>query len=114
VARITETGFDANAYLSGDDSPDWAPEGTRIAFSRQDAVHVVSPDGSGLTQLGPRGHDPRWAPNGKSIAFCCAGQEGNGIFVMGSDGSGVRRLHGRGGSPIWSGDGSLIAFQQPW
>ena len=114
VVRITQTWFDANAYQSGDDSPDWSPDGARIAFSRQGAVHAVNPDGSGLTQLGTRGYDPRWAPDGKRIVFCCAGRKAydDGIFTMGPDGSGMRRLHQQGYSPTWSGDGTLIAFEK--
>lgn len=114
VVRITQTGFEADAYKSGDESPDWSPDGARIAFSREGAVHVVAPDGSGLTQLGLRGADPRWAPDAKQIAFCCAGQKkySGGIFVMGADGSGLRRLHEKGHSPTWSGDGTLIAFER--
>ncbi len=50
---------------------------------------MVSPDGSGVTQLRSSGADARWSLDGKQIAFCCAGREtySGGIFVMGADGS---------------------------
>ena len=71
-----------------DDQPDWAPDGSLIAFSRCPkkpegpcAIYTVHPDGSGLTRLSkrcpPSGKVPpctddylaSFSPNGKELVF---------------------------------------------
>jgi Tol biopolymer transport system component len=61
-------------------SPDWAPDGERIAFTlypdglgqRRADIYLVSRDGTAVSQLtdsGVRDQHPTWAPGGKRIAF---------------------------------------------
>ena len=71
-----------------DDQPDWAPDGSRIAFSRCPkkpegpcAIYTVHPDGSGLTRVSkpcpPSGRIPpctddyvaSFSPDGKELVF---------------------------------------------
>jgi len=52
--------------------PQWAPDGRRLAFVREDEIWVVEADGTRLTRV--TGHPagtshPRWSPDGKRIAF---------------------------------------------
>jgi dipeptidyl aminopeptidase/acylaminoacyl peptidase len=80
----------AKQITSGDDwndtDPQWAPDGTRIAFvsdrsgkeyddSHNKDVWVISAEGGPLTKISDHAYDdnqPRWSPDGKQIAF--AGQ----------------------------------------
>ena len=100
-----------------DHSPDWSPDGARIAFARSSPtnsgqIFVMNADGSGLVNLTPgaQGTDPVWLPNGTQIAFVSS-RGGGGIFVMNADGSAVTRLPALPrGVPAWSPDGRRIAF----
>lgn len=102
--------------------PRFSPDGTRIAFMRQDErgnwhVWTIRPDGRGLRQLtkGARPEsDPAWSPDGKLIAF--ARQAGNGlwhIFVVPSSGGALRRITGLRTSdsyPSFTPDGASLVF----
>jgi Tol biopolymer transport system component len=107
--QITPWKLDAN-------SPDWSPDGSRIAFSSAGQHHgnlapnvfTVRPDGSHRKQLthnpagaaetqtnAPRSYSPSWSPDGKRIAF--AQTPGSGepdefadIFSMRANGKGKR------------------------
>jgi len=114
----------ANADGSGmtrltDDSdrdlaPIWSPDGTKIAFTRQDmtdgscAIYLMNADGSGqtkLTQAPPRcGAYPYWSPDGKQIVFISRGEESD-IYVVNADGTGQANLTDNladDRSPAWS------------
>jgi Tol biopolymer transport system component len=90
-----------------DGSPDWSPDGTKIAFSNFNGeIYVMNADGTGQTRLTDNGGGPSWSPDGTKIAF---GREGE-IYVMNADGTGQTRLTDNGGGPSWSPDGTKIAF----
>jgi WD40-like Beta Propeller Repeat len=102
-----------------DYEPAWAPDRTKIAFTKYDCVNafcaevwVVNADGTGATKLGV-GRTPAWKPDGSQIAFYSHRDGADGLYVMNSDGSGVSKvISGIGGldSPTWSPDGAKIAF----
>ena len=103
-----------------DVSPDWSPDGQRIAFfSDRDGnldIYVMNADGSGLARLtydGANDGVPDWSPDGQRIAFA-SDRDGNyEIYVMNADGSGLARLTDNDagdGVPAWSADGQRIAF----
>jgi Tol biopolymer transport system component len=113
-------GSDAARLTSGE-SPAWSPDGRRIAFYRDEAIHVIDADGSNERPLG-KGNLPAWSPDGTRIVFVTTtgGFSGAGIFVMNADGSGLTRLisgdFANPGSreevawPKWSPDGRRISF----
>jgi hypothetical protein len=102
--------------------PAWSPDGTRIAFSTQNAdgdmeIHVMNADGSNIVQLtkGPGwSYLPAWSPDASRIAFVSNRDRNDEIYVMDADGSDQTRLTDDPDedlSPVWSPDGTLIAFQ---
>ena len=120
--------------------PDWSPDGTRIAYQRdesagQASIYVIPAAGGSPANLTPerptpptcetshydRSSEPVWSPDGSRIAFTgssvCRGTEsqyGKDIWVMGPDGGGKTNLVANDGpseyEPHWSPDGTRIAF----
>ena len=109
--------------------PRIAPDGTRIAFTRvavdtatdnyRTSLWIIAADGSGsatpraLTS-GPLDTQPRWSPDGRSIAFV-RGTEGKPgqLFVLSMEGGEavqLTRLAGGAGALAWSPDSRSIAF----
>jgi Tol biopolymer transport system component len=127
----------ANPYPGYQDKePDYAPDGTRIAFVRdrrlvdagaasgnESALFVVNVDGTGLHRLTPwrmgLAGTPSWSPDGSSIvfrsgsAFDASGAPAQ-IFSIRPDGRGLRQLTSATDAssywPAWSPDGRRIVF----
>jgi TolB protein len=114
-----------------DDQPDWAPDGSLIAFERcprkgSCRVYTVKPDGSGLRKVFPACSDgatcggdgpPAFAPDGRHLVFgrfdsgygCCA------IVISDVQGKNLRIVtKGKKpyavGEPQLSPDGKRVAF----
>lgn len=113
VTRLTDND-------AGDWSPDWSPDGRRIAFTSDRNgnrdIYVMDADGSGATRLTDNDavdHAPDWSPDGQRIAFHSGRDENWDIYVMNPDGSDIARLtdnDAEDGSPAWSPGGQRIAF----
>ena len=134
--RVVDVATRASWTVAVDAFPDgsaqWSPDGTQLVYSAlrrpepyligSDLVQVAA-DGSGagrdLTTTRSDQHGPiierapRWAPDGRSIAF--VRRPGNPnypgeLWVMRADGTGERRLADRSGEFSWSPDSTRIVF----
>jgi dipeptidyl aminopeptidase/acylaminoacyl peptidase len=106
-----------------------SPDGTRVAYSvvhsdgpgRPSAVVTILNLETGRGTTLPRGsYGPRWAPDGRRLAFVGQSAEGAGLMVAEADGSGARflapvegtnhPLPSAGESVSWAPDGRRIAY----
>ena len=111
--------------------PQVSPDGTHIAYSVGRAsteldratshVFLSAIDGSHARQLtwgGERNREPRWSPDGRSLAFVSDRQSGHsGLYVLPIDGPGEAREVSRHrpaiGGLAWSPNGNTIAYTVP-
>ncbi len=92
----------------------------KIAFTSDNVIYTINPDGSGLLKLTPtndegfRDRFPSWSPDGTKIAFGrTTFTVKSQIYVMNADGSNPTRITNNSASdsqPSWSPDGTKIAF----
>jgi len=101
----------------GADAPAFSPDGRTIAFTllptggSNEDIYLADADGRNVRQLTSDPayeYEPRWSPDGATIAFV----RGGDLWLMRADGSHARRLTTglTVDSPTWSTDGSHIAF----
>lgn len=117
LTMITRPDTDAD----GSGSPDWSPDGSRIAFSsRRDNdwdLFVLGGDSdTNVTQTLGDDDKADWSPDGTRILFASirGDQRWADIFVMDADGSSVRNLTANGDDdrePAWSPNGTEIVYR---
>lgn len=116
--------------------PEWSPDGTRIAFSKDygngHQIWVMDPDGSGQRAVTPLGSEatggktdywPTWSPDGRRIAFGRGGiaaenQPVTGdfntyhIYLIDADGSGMHQISSGNGEiePSFSPAGDRLVY----
>jgi Tol biopolymer transport system component/subtilisin family serine protease len=94
-----------------DNTPEWSPDGSKIAFTKAGYVNIMNQDGSGLRRLTTTQaieEFPSWSPDGSKIIFDTTGQ----IRMMSVDGSSLAVSLGvTGFEPRWSPDGTKILYK---
>jgi Tol biopolymer transport system component len=125
---------DSRYFEGGFESPEWSPDGEKIAFIRTTRVfpdesapasaapvtgpsglYTMNPDGTALRKLSEEmsyAQSPLWSPDGKQIAF--SGPE-QGVYVVNANGTQLRELLPNVqasyiDSYAWSPDGKEIVF----
>jgi TolB protein len=104
----TQLTFDATRK---DQTPEWSPDGTRIAYTADASptvaggdIWVMNADGSDqhpITSGTEREYGPVWSPDGTQIAFLDFGSRT--VYVMNANGSGRYPVHPGGVQfvPAW-------------
>ncbi len=90
---------------NGDAAP--SPDGSKVAFSRNNMVYVMDADGSNQQSLAA-GRFPDFSPNGQMIVY----SSGNGIQIMEANGTFFDNPRSTGSMPDWSPDGNQIVFRE--
>jgi TolB protein len=101
----------------------WSPDGTKIAFLRQndDHLYVMNADGTGVSQLTAddfqhlHNTNLSWSPDGTKIAYISGDDSAHYLSVINADGTNRRRLRETGGTFLdvaWSPDGTKIAYSE--
>ena len=119
IDDLVSTAVTDNASAT-DGSPDWSPDGSRIAFHSDleeggvFEIYSMRPDGTDLnrlTDLGEMNWDPSWSSDGQNIVFAHFSEHWT-LYSVTADGTQVTELNeaGDGWQPAWSPAGNQIAF----
>jgi dipeptidyl aminopeptidase/acylaminoacyl peptidase len=90
--------------------PSWSPDGSTLAFVRNNYVYLMNADGSDLRRLTAtheRENYPVWSPDGSKLLISKYFQ---GFYVVSADGKTQTKLSAGGMEPSWSPDGTKIAY----
>lgn len=96
-------------YRTADVDPDWSPDGKWIVFGRGgpgaplQGVHMVRPDGTGLRRIHPRGGEPTFSPDGRSVAFVHFDGTTQDLWVLPLGGS-ATKVHSLRGARVYAPD----------
>ena len=94
----------------------WSPDGSHIAYTQSEDIHVMDPQGGArrnLTNDGERYTRLSWSPDARQMVFL-SNRDGNSeIYAMDLDGGNRRNLTNNAAEdtfPRWSPDGRHIGF----
>ncbi|HEY2542170.1 MAG TPA: hypothetical protein VGH92_03875 [Gaiellaceae bacterium] len=94
-------------------NPAWSPDGTQLAFERDDGIYVTTGPGAErrvASIANPR--RPAWSPDGRTIAYFAAKR----IWLVAAEGSSAPHAVVSAGTyvtsdPIWTPDGTAIVYE---
>jgi TolB protein len=116
ITVIAATGIFAGgtALLVGASAADAAPAtpvlAKSVAYARDGAIYTSKGNGETRLTAADQNGRPRWAPNGRTIAYLHGGE----LWQMNADGTAQHRVTaGRAGGPSFSPDGQWIAYSAP-
>ncbi len=92
-------------------SPDWAPDGKKIAFSDGDEIYAIAVDGGNLSRITAADEpvtSPAWSPDGNRIAYVGLRGPIGPIWIMNIGGSAIKFSDGL--APDWSPNGNRLVF----
>ncbi len=99
------------------DQADWGPKGKLIVFRRAGQILTRNLESGEEQILTPEDwlhcSGPSFSPDGKTIAFACRWDAGNGIFIIDSRGGEPQKVYDKQGAcePRWSPDGTLLVYE---
>ena len=91
--------------------PAWSPDGSELAFQRDDGVYVATGPGSERKIAGiVNPHGPAWSPNGDEIAYVAAKH----LWIATADGSAppnaIASVSIASSDPSWVPDGTALVY----
>lgn len=97
-------------FIYGGSVADWSPDGSRIAYQKEDDLFIARADGSHRRRVLVSARNPSWSPDGTSIAVS---RNGNLWTFRPRDAEATRLTRRQPGqyfrNPSWSPDGSRIS-----
>ncbi|MCD6508544.1 PD40 domain-containing protein [Candidatus Poribacteria bacterium] len=97
-------------------NPSWPPDGRRIAFISEMAIHILDLETGQRKRISPPNSCdfyPSWSPDGKKILFESILSGNAEIFICDADGRNRRRLTNHPSSdqqPVFTPDGKKVVF----
>ena len=89
--------------------PSWSPKGDKIAFTQDEDLYTINPDGSEKSHIASTITDYEWHPSGEFISFVSS----DSVFAASPDGSTKIKLAEDGRFlEGWSPDGSRLLVSQ--
>ena len=116
VTMDSGTGADQQVIATGGFySPQWSPDGRRIAYVKSDQLGVIDVDGANARILTGGAHIEglAWSPDGSRIAYVSGDSREADIRIIEVDGFRSSQLTDEPGpevDPAWSPDGERIAY----
>lgn len=107
----------------GAHSPVWSPDGSQLAYVKNDLLYVVDKNGADRRPLiavkGYRDSNPAWSPDGSKIAFVCTSITSGRQAVYTVNVHGVKTTNISGWSddnsyrsPSWSPESDRIVYEE--